>query len=252
MMELKKFLNLKEVVVQGCQQLENIDMVFQIESEKKEVRCPRCQEMSEQLHQNHWPMVKDLPMCGQEVYLRVNHRQMKCKRCQKPFSEELDFIAPRRSYTKRLAIYILKQLKEGDILNVSKINGVTEEEIQRMLEELGEELSKIDVSGLKRLGLDEIAWVKGQKNYCAVLVDLDKGKPIGILKKRTQEELRKTLMGWGIEVLSDIEEVSIDLWEGYRSLIKELMPSAAIVADRFHVMKLVNEEMDKQRREEKK
>jgi len=30
------------------------------------------------------------------------------------------------------------------------------------------------VKELKRLGIDEIAWVKGQGNYCAVLIDLDK------------------------------------------------------------------------------
>ena len=94
--------------------------------------------------------------------------------------------------------------------------------------------------------------MKGQKDYCAVLVDLDLGKPIAILEKRTQEELRKTLIGWGIEVLAQIEEVSIDLWEAYRSLVQELMPSAEVVADRFHVMKQVNEELYKQRRVEKR
>jgi transposase len=46
--------------------------------------------------------------------------------------------------------------------------------------------------------------VKGQKNYCAVLVNLDTGKLIAILEKRTQEELRKTLTGWGKEVLEQI------------------------------------------------
>ena len=35
---------------------------------------------------------------------------------------------------------------------------------------------------------------------------------------------------------SSKEEVSIDLWSGYKNLVKELMPNAEIVADRFHVM----------------
>ena len=78
-----------------------------------------------------------------------------------------------------------------------------------------------------------------QKNSCAVLVNLDTGKLIAILKKRTQEELRKTLTGWGKEVLEQIEEVSIDLWLPYKNLVKELMPSAEVVADRFHVMKQI-------------
>lgn len=41
-------------------------------------------------------------------------------------------------------------------------------------------------SYLKRLGIDEIALVKGKGNYCAVLVDLDKSELITILQGRTQ------------------------------------------------------------------
>jgi transposase len=251
-MMLDKFLNLEGVVINGYRHLENIGIVFEIESKSKKAICPCCGKVSDKLHQNHRYLVKDLPMSGQEVYLKINRRQFKCDNCQKAFSEKLDFVANKRTYTKRLALNILAQLKEGDILNTSKRNGVTEEEIQRMLEDIAEAIIHQDVSGLKRLGLDEIALVKGQKNYCAVLVDLDLGKPIAILEKRTQEELRKTLIGWGVEVLAQIEEISIDLWEAYRSLVQELMPSAEVVADRFHVMKQVNEELDKQRRVEKR
>jgi len=167
-------------------------------------------------------------------------------------SEELDFVASKRTYTKRLAENILEQLKSGDILNVSRRNDVTEEEIQRMLEDIAEEITEPDLSELKRLGIDEIALVKGQKNYCAVLVNLDTGKLIAILEKRTQEELRKTLTGWGKEVLEPIEEVSIDLWLPYKNLVKELMSSVELVADRFHVMKQINQELDEQRRAEKR
>ncbi len=92
-----------------------------------------------------------------------------------------------------------------DILNVSRRNDVTEEEIQRMIEDIAEEITEPDLSELKRLGIDEIALVKGQKNYCAVLVNLDTGKLIAILEKRTQEELRETLTGWGKEVLEQIK-----------------------------------------------
>ncbi len=148
------------------------------------------------------------------MYLQVNRRQFKCDNCRKPLSEELDFVASKRTYTKRLAENILEQLKSGDILNVSRRNDVTEEEIQRRLEDIAEEITEPDLSELKRLGIDEIALVKGQKNYCAVLVNLDTGKLIAILEKRTQEELRKTLTGWGKEVLEPIEEVSIDLTGG--------------------------------------
>jgi transposase len=245
-------LNLKGTSIQGYLHLENIGIVGRIESKNQKATCPHCGLESDKLHQNHRYLVKDLPISGQPVYLQVNRRQFKCDNCRKPFSEELHFVAKKRTYTKRLAENILEQLKEGDILNVSRRNNVTEEEIQRMVEDIAEEITEPDLSKLKRLGIDEIALVKGQKNYCAVLVNLDTGKLIAILEKRTQEELKKTLTGWGKEVLEQIEEVSIDLWLSYKNLVKELMPSAEVVADRFHVMKQINQELDEQRRAEKR
>jgi len=40
------------------------------------------------------------------------------------------------------------------------------------------------------------------------------------------EEIREVLVGWGIQVLEQIEEVSIDLWSPYKNLVEELMPNA--------------------------
>ena len=57
---------------------------------------------------------------------------------------------------------------------------------------------------------------------------------------------------WGLEVLEGIEEVSIDLWKGYKSLAAEIIPNAQIVADRFHVMAQINQELDGERKQEKR
>jgi transposase len=162
-MILDKFLNLQGTSIQGYLHLENIGIVCRIESKNQKATCPRCGLESDKLHQNHRHLVKDLPISGQPVYLQVNRRQFKCNNCRNPFSEELDFVASKRTYTKRLAENILEQLKEGDILNVSRRNDVTEEEIQRMIEDIAEEITEPDLSKLKRLGIDEIALVKGKK-----------------------------------------------------------------------------------------
>jgi transposase len=52
--------------------------------------------------------------------------------------------------------------------------------------------------------------------------------------------------------LNQIEEVSIDLWKPYQSVVEKLLPNAKVVADRFYVMKQVNEELDSRRKAEKK
>ncbi|MFM6409970.1 MAG: transposase family protein, partial [Microcystis sp.] len=95
-MILDKFLNLQGTSIQGYRHLENIGIVFRIESKNQKAICPRCGLESDKLHQNHRHLVKDLPISGQPVYLQVNRRQFKCGNCQKPFSEELDFVAKKR------------------------------------------------------------------------------------------------------------------------------------------------------------
>ena len=73
-----------------------------------------------------------------------------------------------------------------------------------------------------------------------------------MLKNRTQVEVKKYLEAWGEEVLEQIEEVSIDMWKPYKNVSEVLMPQAEVVADRFHVMKQVNEELDRARKKIKK
>jgi transposase len=177
---------------------------------------------------------------------------MRCDRCGKKFSEELEIVPKKRGYTLRFRESIIEEVLSSDIKNVAKRNDISEQEIETMLKDIGEELKEEKPQDLKRLGLDEIAVVKGQKNYYVILVDLEKRKIVGMIEKRNKEELEKYLKSWGEEVLSEIEEVSIDLWQPYKSVAENLMPQAEIVADRFHVMKQVNEELDRERKKQKK
>jgi len=80
-----------------------------------------------------------------------------------------------------------------------------------------------------------------------VLSDLDTHTLIGMAPSRTHRDIKAVLLDWGAEVLSNIEEVSIDLSGNYRGLVRQLMPQAEVVADRFHVMKLVNDELNQAR-----
>lgn len=249
---LTEILNLDSVKVNSYRQHEGIGIILQVELLKKESTCPRCGKKSHRLHQNHRYLVKDLPLSGQAVYLEVNRRQFKCDSCEKPFSEDLDFLQKRRTYTKRLAHSIIQEVLENDIHSVAQKSHVTTEEIETKLKDMAQELLEFKPTELKRLGLDEIALLKGKGNYCAVLIDLDKSKLVAILAERTQEKITETLTAWGSEVLNKIEEVSIDLWKPYKSLVEELMPSAQVVADRFHVMKQVNNELDAERKKQKR
>lgn len=97
---------------------------------------------------------------------------------------------------------------------------------------------------MRRLGIDEIALRKGQGDYIVVLIDLERRVPLGFAPSRRQEDIRKVLEGSGEAVLSQVIEVSIDLSGNYKSLVNKLLPNAEVVADRFQVMKLVNQALN--------
>lgn len=249
---LEKILKLPNILVKEYQKLDQETCIFVVESRIRKAICPRCGHCSHNLHQNHWHLVKDLSVSGQKTYLKVNRRQWKCQECKSPFSEELKWLKRRRRYTSRLAENILKQLAKSNIKTVCEINGVTPAEVERMVKDIEEEVNNQPIKSVKKLGIDEIALRKGKHDYCAVLVDVEKSKLLRILRKRTKEAVEEELRKWGIEVLEKIEEVSIDLWSGYKSVAEELIPNANIVADRFHVMKKINEELDDQRKKERR
>jgi transposase len=245
---INEILKIEGMTVTAYQLITEIGCIIYLKNQQSSVACSNCGHHSDRLHQNHWLTVRDLPLGENPVYLKINRRQFKCLTCGKKFSEEFNFIKKRSGFTNRVKHKIVEEILASDIKNVAKRNGLSEQEVETILKEVATDLTKRKPENLKRLGIDEIALVKGQKNYCAVLVDLDKKQLITILPKRTCEEIIKCLNSWGTEVLSQIEEVSIDMYKPYKSLAMEVLPLAEIVADRFHVMGQINDELDRERR----
>ena len=183
--------------------------------------------------------------------LKYNRRQFKCHTCKKPFSEALDFIGERRRYTDRFAEVIVKQVLHSDTHNVARNNGLTDDEVWSIVEYISKKKGSFELSGMCRLGIDEIALRKGQGDYVVVLVDLDKNQLVDLVKSRRHKDIKEVLKSWGDNVLSQIKEVSIDLSGNYRGLVRKVLPNTDIVADRFHVMKLVNQELNRAKNTEK-
>jgi transposase len=249
---ITKLINFKEVKVSNYYFITDNEILIELENKESKSVCPHGQNISNKVHQSHWHRVRDISLGSYDVFLNVNRRQFRCQNCRKVFSEELSFVKKRRTYTSRLGEKVISEVIETDVVNTARRNRMTPREIEILLKESEEDLLTEKPKDLKRLGIDEITHLKGGKNYAAVLVDLDKRKPIAILEKRNKETIANYLIGLGSEILNQIEEVSIDLWIGYKTLAEELMPNANIVADRFHVMKQINEELDNRRKKEKR
>jgi transposase len=228
------------------------ELLIELENKARVSICPYCQKQTDKVHQSHRYRVRDIPISSYEVFLLVNRRQFRCKNCCKVFSEELSFVKKRRTYTKRLAEKVVREVLETDVVNAGERNRLTPAEIDTILKELEADCLEEKPRDLKKLGIDEITQLKGGKNYAAVLVDLEKRKPIALLEKRNKEVIAEYLQGLGCSILNQIEEVSIDLWKPYKTVIEELIPNAQVVADRFHVMTQINKELDDKRKKEKR
>jgi transposase len=231
-LQLTELLNLPGVVVEWSRNLGQ-ELILDVEIDAPFTSCPHCQEVSHHLHQNHGYLVRDLPFGEKQVYLRVNRRQFKCKNCGKPFSEELNFVGRRRKYTHRYAKYITEQVVNSDLHNVARRNCLTEPEVEAMVNHVSQQVLPVNLKSLKRLGIDEISLVKGQGKYVVVLVDLDTGKLVGLVKERKLKSIEKFLKSWGDETLEQIEEVSMDLDKLYKSVVEKLCPNAVVTVDRF-------------------
>ena len=245
-------LNLTGFIVRDYRFISEVGIILSLENQQPEVICPECGSLTNKVHQNHPSTIRDISWGEQQVYLRINRRNMRCDCCGKKWREELSFVKKNRNHTKRFTQQIVQEVIESDIKNVGQRHDVSQQEIETMLRDMGEELIERKPSKITRLGIDEIAIIKGQGNYYVVLTDLERGIIVGLIENRTESTVTNYLQSWGQEVLSQIKEVSIDLWKPYKKVAEKLMPQAIIVADRFHVMKQVNKELDDQRKNSRK
>ena len=129
---LTELLNIENIDVTGYRNDQDC-VVFEVSAMCRESTCTHCGHVSRRVHQNHYHLAQDLPISGKDVFIKYNRRQFKCKSCQKPFSEALDFIGERRQYTNRFAEKVVSDLIHGDIHNVARNHHITDDMVASMM-----------------------------------------------------------------------------------------------------------------------
>ena len=109
--------------------------------------------------------------------------------------------------------------------------------------------SQLSWKRVRVLGMDEIALKKRHKQYVLVLSDMERRCVLAVLPTREQKALAAWLKTLSSGEKKAIRVVSMDMWRPYRAFVKKQLPQAQIVADRFHVMKNLNEQLTKARRQ---
>ena len=110
-----------------------------------------------------------------------------------------------------------------------------------------------DASGVTRLAVDETAARRGQE-YITLFVDIDRARVLFATEGKdaaTVAAFAEDLTAHGGDPAA-IAEVCIDMSAAFIKGVSETLPKAAITFDKFHAVKIINDAVDKVRREEVK
>jgi len=137
------------------------------------------------------------------------------------------------------------------ILAVSRHLNIRWESIKNIdkayLEKSSPALQPEQLSGLKYIGVDEVARAKGP-DYMTVIYDMVEGHLIGVETGRTADVLITFLNRLPKETADNIEAVAMDMGPSYQKAVREVLPNADIVFDKFHVVKNYSDVIKNQRR----
>jgi transposase len=105
---------------------------------------------------------------------------------------------------------------------------------------------------IEEIGIDEKSFKKGH-SYASILTDTKGERVLEVEEHRTKQACRALLeKGLTEKQRAQVKRISMDMWEWFRVSAEEKLPQAAIVHDKFHLIKYLNEAIDKVRRREVK
>lgn len=110
-----------------------------------------------------------------------------------------------------------------------------------------------DYSGIQSVGIDETS-SKRRHTYVSLFVDMDKSQVVHVAEGKDSETVKSfkdMLVSREIKP-TQIQNICADMSPAFRKGIKEEFPWADLTFDKFHVIKLMNEALDKVRRNEQK
>lgn len=120
-------------------------------------------------------------------------------------------------------------------------------EIMRRSVERG--VARRDVVELKHVGIDEKSFGRGQ-DYVSLMTDLDGSRVLDVVPGRDEAAADKLWESLPKTQRSQVEAVAIDMSRAFENSVRKHAPQADVVHDKFHVAKLLNEAVDKVRRQE--
>ena len=202
--------------------------------------CPRCSSVRLRTKAQVRRTLKHGIWGGKLIYLRLKVHKWICLQCKRHFMTPIPGVLPKKRATEqfRQEVFSLHHggLTQKSLSNSHRIGTATVERwyhdfvAYRVKELEGRTCPLI-------MGIDEHFFSR-KDGYATTIADLRNHKVFDVVLGRSESSLGAYLKR--LKGRERVQIVVMDLSETYRSLIRKYFPNAMIVADRFHVVRLLN------------
>ena len=165
--------------------------------------------------------------------------------------ERLEFLSDSPFYTKRFAHYVGRRCRQATIKDIAQELNLDWDSVKALEKQyMAAQLAKAGTPGPKVIGIDEISIRKGH-TYRIVVSDLIRGRPIWFGgEDRSEASMGQFYGALGKKKSRSIRLAVMDMWKPFRNATHAHAPQAAILFDKFHVVRHLGEALDKVRKAE--
>jgi len=194
-----------------------------------------------------------VPLWGIKVFLVYAPRRVECPSCGVRV-EQMPWAMGKRPLTKAYGWFLAEWARRLSWKETAEAFRTSWESVFRSVEmavEWGRRHQ--DLSGVKAIGIDEIAWKKGHR-YLTLVYQIDEHckRLLWIGKERKTKTLLRFFRWFGTERSHQLQYICSDMWKPYLKVIAKKASQAVHVLDRFHIMAHFSKALDEVRAAEVK
>jgi transposase len=235
--------HLRALSVQDCGDHYQIEAIGNIEP----TACPACASFLYR-HGSQRQVYIDTPIHGKRVMLEIDRKRYRCKVCGKTLFAPLPDMDAKRNMTERLVRLIEQRCLKETFAALSRDIGIDDKTIRHVFDDYVEsKRQSVHFETPEILGIDELKIVG---EYRCMLTNIKKQAVFDLLPSRRKVDL--TAYFKILPNKANVRIVVMDMWGVYKQVTHAEFPGRPIVVDKFHVVRMANEALERVRKDIRK
>ena len=232
--------------------LEGENRVLSLYLRPPDARCPKCKSRNVATYKHRDRTLIGLPYGKCQVRFVVPVRKVICRDCKAVTYESVAFAAYKNArITRLLAKKLLARAADVSMKSLAEEYRVSWRTVRDAIEDgLRKRYRRRDYSKVRNIGVDELYVFRHERpgrRFITTVRDQDAGSVLDVARGKGAAALKRFERKIA-PFKENIKTVSMDMASSYTSWAAGFLPKATIVIDRFHVMKALNDRVDKARR----